>query len=210
MTSFESNEINAVEVDNVKFEIIVPQRMLCLPKKNLLQKFLSILDFLATLESVFAILPGHFSPKHSVEISIRITNKTSIPFRFSFFILNLFIELIDAQGAIPLECGWIRLPTPVESDYPLLMPGESLIFFPKIQIFKIWGNRFGLSITNRDNSTCVFQPLKPGNFQLRFIYYNPDEKVTIYSSESRGMELIEDIWTGEVLTPFVELNLAPL
>lgn len=34
MTSSESNEINAVEVDGIQFETLVPERMLCLPKKK--------------------------------------------------------------------------------------------------------------------------------------------------------------------------------
>ncbi|QMS89021.1 hypothetical protein HUN01_15950 [Nostoc edaphicum CCNP1411] len=33
MTSSGSNKINAVEVDGIQFETLVPERMLCLPKK---------------------------------------------------------------------------------------------------------------------------------------------------------------------------------
>jgi hypothetical protein len=109
-----------------------------------------------------------------------------------------------------LEGGWIRASASLESDYPLAMPGESVTYFPEIKIFATWGNRFGLSITSGDSGTWFFQPLKPGNYQFRFIYNNQNEKETTYSSVSRDMNLIEGIWTGEVLTPFVELHLVQL
>ncbi|MFS0515739.1 hypothetical protein ACEYW6_13640 [Nostoc sp. UIC 10607] len=173
-----------------------------LNKKNLVQKLLSILEFL------LPITPGYFSPKYSVNLGIRITNNTSNPLRFSFY-FTLFPELVNAYGRIPFEGGWISLLSSLESDYLLAIPGKSLTFFPDIEIFWIWGNRFGLSITSGDSGTWFFQPLKPGNYQFRFIY-NENEKETTYSSVSRAINLIEGIWTGEVLTPFVELHLAHL
>ncbi|WP_141699874.1 hypothetical protein [Nostoc sp. KVJ20] len=78
MTSSESNQINVVEVDGIQFETLVPERMLCLPKKNLIQKLLSNLEFL------LPIPPGYFSPKYSVQIGIRITNNTLTPLRGCF------------------------------------------------------------------------------------------------------------------------------
>ncbi|MDZ8137155.1 MAG: hypothetical protein RM049_17920 [Nostoc sp. DedQUE04] len=201
MTSSESNEINAVEVDGVRFETLVPERILCLPKQNLVQKLLSFLEFLLPMPL------GYFSPKYSVQIGIRITNNTSTPFRFSFY-FTFFPELVNANGPIPLEGGWISLLSSLESDYPLAMPGESLTFFPNIEIFWIWGNQFGISIPSANGGKWFFQPLKLGNYQFRFIYNNQNEKETTYSSVNRDMSLIEGIWTGEVLTPFVELHLA--
>ncbi|WP_322732451.1 hypothetical protein [Nostoc sp. ChiQUE01b] len=203
MTSSESNEINAVEVDGVRFETLVPERMLCLPKKNLVQRLLSNLEFL------LPVPPGYFSPKYSVQIGIRIINNTSTPLRFSFY-FTILPELVNAYGPIPLEGGWIRASASLESDYPLAMPGESVTYFPEIKFFGTWGNRFGLSITSGDSGTWFFQSLKPGNYQFRFIYNSPNEKATLYSSVSRDMNLIEGIRTGEVLTPFVELHLAQL
>ena len=203
MTSSESNEINAVEVDSVRFETLVTEQILRLPKQNLVQKLLSISEFL------LPITPGYFSPKYPVQLGIRVTNNTLTPFRFSFY-FTLFPELVNAYGRIPLEGGWIRASASLESDYPLAMPGESVTYFPEINIFGTWGNRFGLSITSGDSGKWIFQPLKPGNYQFRFIYNNQNEKETTYSSVSRDMNLIEGIWTGEVLTPFVELHLAQL
>ncbi|MHC0063647.1 hypothetical protein ACWATR_12065 [Nostoc sp. UIC 10890] len=203
MTSSESNEINAVEVNGIRFETLVPERMLCLPKKNLIQKLLSNLEFL------LPIPPGYFSPKYSVQIGIRITNNTLTPIRFSFY-FTLFPELVNAHGQIPFEGGWIRASASLESDYPLAMPGESVTYFPEIKFFGTWGNRFGLSVASGDSGTWFFQPLKSDNYQFRFLYNNQNEKETMYSSTSKDMSLIEGIWTGEVLTPFVELHLAQL
>ncbi|MFM2063991.1 MAG: hypothetical protein RLZZ507_3662 [Cyanobacteriota bacterium] len=199
MTAFEPNNKNAVEVDGIRFETIVPEQTLLLPRKNMLRKIMSILEYL------LPIPPRHLPSKCSVQIGIRITNNTSIPQRFSFY-FTLFPELVNTNGPVPFDGGWIRASTSLESDYLLVMPGDSFTFFPKIELFWIWGNRFGLSFTNGDSGTWIFQPLKPGNYQFRFIYENSIEKAKIYSSVSTNMNLIEGIWTGKVLTPFVELN----
>lgn len=161
------------------------------------------------MKFLLPIPPGYFSPKYSVQIGIRITNNTLTPLRFSFY-FTLFPELVNAHRPIPLGGGWISLSSPLESDYPLAMPGESLTFFPNIEIFWIWGNQFGISIPSGNGGEWIFHPVKPGNYQFRFLYNNKNEKETMYSSVSRDMNLIEGIWTGEVLTPFVELNLAQL
>lgn len=203
MASFESSESNTIEVNGVRFEILLPERMLSLPKKNLVQKLLRI------LKSALPIPSGDFSYKQSVQIGIRITNNTSIPVRFSFY-FTLFPELVNAEGQVPLEGGWISPSAPLESDFPLAMPGESLTFFPNVEIFWIWGNRFGLSVAAGNGGEWIFQPLKPGIYQFRFTYNNPKDKVTMYGSVSTNMNLIEEIWTGQASTPFVELHLAKI
>lgn len=200
MTAFEPNNKNAVEVDGIRFETIVPEQTLLLPRKNIVRKIISI------LESLLPIPPRHLPSKCSVQIGIRITNNTSIPQRFSFY-FTLFPELVNTNGPVSLEGGWISLLSPTKSDYSIVMPGDSFTLFPNIEIFWIWGNRFGLSIASGNGGTWIFQPLKPGNYQFRFIYENSSAKDEIYNCVSTNMNLIEGIWTGKVLNPFVELNL---
>lgn len=83
------NENNFLEVNGVRFETIVPKRVLTLPKKDLIQKFSVLGKHLSTS-------PLHLSPGYPVEIGIRITNNSGRPLYFSFN-LTLFPELIRAE-----------------------------------------------------------------------------------------------------------------
>jgi len=71
------NENNFIEVDGIRFETVVPKRVLTLPKKNLIQK-------LSDLGKHLLKPPLHPSPGYPVEIGIRITNNSDRPLYFSF------------------------------------------------------------------------------------------------------------------------------
>ncbi|GGA25925.1 hypothetical protein [Okeania sp. KiyG1] len=91
------------EVDNIRFETLVQEQVLVLPKKNLIQKLSDIGKHLLTS-------PLHPSPGYPVEIGIRITNNSDRPFFFSFN-LTLFPELIRSETVevVELSGGWISL-----------------------------------------------------------------------------------------------------
>ncbi|MDY7002660.1 MAG: hypothetical protein SWX82_01445 [Cyanobacteriota bacterium] len=80
------NESNLIEVNGVRFETIVPKRILTLPKKDLIKKLSDIRKHLSTR-------PLHPSPGYPVEIGIRITNNSDRPLYFSFY-FALFPEII--------------------------------------------------------------------------------------------------------------------
>ncbi|MBW4648360.1 MAG: hypothetical protein KME06_06625 [Kastovskya adunca ATA6-11-RM4] len=200
MSSEQSSDSNAVEVDGIRFETVVPERVLSIPKKNVVQKLLYVLQCLSPT------LPQHPYPSVSVQIGLRITNNTSTPLRFSFY-FTLSPELIGVDGQIPLEGGWFSTTAPIESDFPSIMAGESATFFPDARIFWLWGNQFGLSLATGNGGTVSFQPLKLGTYQFRFTYNNPNSVETSYGSASTDKTLIEELWTGHVPTPFVEFCL---
>ncbi|MDF5737132.1 MULTISPECIES: hypothetical protein [unclassified Nostoc] len=75
MTSFESNEINAIEVDNVTFETVVSERVLTIPEAKC----------------------GVYTP---VQLGIRITNNTQSFFYFSSYVYSMFPEMIPPDSQV--------------------------------------------------------------------------------------------------------------
>ncbi|MBP0022422.1 MAG: hypothetical protein J7540_00245 [Roseofilum sp. SID2] len=63
------NENNFIEVNDIRFETLVPKRVLTLPKKNLIQK-------LSNLGKHLSKPPLHPSPGYLVGIGIWITHNT--------------------------------------------------------------------------------------------------------------------------------------
>ncbi|KAF3884935.1 MULTISPECIES: hypothetical protein [Nostocales] len=206
MTSSILNDNNAVEVDGVRFETIVLEPVFNVPKRTLVQKLLCV------LQPLLPIPPGYFSPRYSVKIGIRITNNTPTPLRFSLY-FTLFPEIVSVDSPdspISFEGGCISPRAPLESDFPFVIPGESVAFFPNAEIFWIWGERLGLSMDSGEGGKWIFQPFKLGNYQFRFTYNNLKAMVTMYGSVSTDTKLIEGLWTGQVTTPLVDLHLVHL
>ncbi|NEP83507.1 MAG: hypothetical protein F6K39_38490 [Okeania sp. SIO3B3] len=188
------------EVDNIPFETLVPEQVLVLPKKNLIQKLSDIGKHLSKP-------PLHRSPVYPVEIGIRITNNSDRSLYFSFN-LTLFPELIRAETGevVEISGGWISLAGALESDLPLTMPGESTSFFIDAKICWLCGKNYGLS-TIISGGQFIFKPLDLGWYKLRFTYQNQKEAIQLYGSIFKKNQVIEGLWTGQVLTPFVDIFL---
>ncbi|GGA25931.1 hypothetical protein [Okeania sp. KiyG1] len=86
------------------------------------------------------------------------------------------------------------------------MPGESISFFIDAKICWLCGKNYGLS-TIISGGQFVFQPLDLGWYQLRFIYENQKGTIQLYGSLINKIQVIEGLWTGQVLTPFVDIFL---
>ncbi len=173
---------STVEVDGIHFETLVPERMLNLPDK-----------------------------KHRIEIpvqlGIRITNNTSNPVRFNFF-NTLIPQLIGVDGQAHLRRYFRRgTKRPLESDFPLVMPGENVTFFPYTSLSWKKCDQFTLNIAFGDGGFWNFEYLKAGIYGIHFMYKNKDPEVEIYDRESMNTNLIEDIWMGIVSMPKVEFCL---
>ncbi|BAZ14552.1 hypothetical protein NIES4071_63960 [Calothrix sp. NIES-4071] len=176
------NDDNAVEVEGIRFETLLPERTLILPEKK------------RGIDT-------------RLQIGILITNNTRIPVRFSFF-STLIPQLIEANGQ-QLKRWYSRTGTkrPLLSDFPFVMPGECITLFPYASIFWQKGEVFTLSIDAGDGGFWNFEVSKVSNYQIQFIYKNKSITQKIYDRENMNMSLIEGLWIGMVYTPKIKFYL---
>jgi hypothetical protein len=188
MTSFEENYSDAVEVDGVRFETAVSERVLTIP----------------------AIKPGVYTP---VQIGIRVTNNTQNPLCFSFYFYSFFPELIAPDGQA-MQTGYHceRLNIPIESDFVLATPGESVTLSRNAILVWTWNQKkkrdrkLEFYIPFRDGDFFIFYPLNPGTYQFRLKYEIFRENVESFS-EYIEPTILQKVWTGKILTPLMDIHL---
>lgn len=191
----------AVEFNGVCFETFVPERVITLPKKNLWSKFKSL------CLSFFGTQSEHDPCGVLVNIGIRVTNNTLIPVRFDFFDF-IIPDIVDAHTLHPLiiDGCCLRPEAPCDAHLPLVMPQESFIFLINAEIFWYWGNNFKMKIIDNNGCYWFLEPIKSGNYQIRFTY-NKEQRLLHVSDDVNNQEkIIEDLWVGQVVTPFVEIQ----
>jgi hypothetical protein len=188
MASFESNEINGVEVDNVSFETVVSQRVLTIPE---------------TKRGVYTY----------INVGIRITNNTQTSFHFSSNFYSMFPEMISPDNQLMqtgIECE--RLNPLIESDFFLLLSGKAVTFSCNASLFWIQNRKkkrdrqLILNIPFPYQDTYSFSPLYPGTYKFRFKYRKSREGMEDFSNWIEPT-ILQNLWTGEVLTPLVEIRL---
>lgn len=190
MTSAEMNNAKAVEVDGVCFETIMLDRVLPIP----------------------AIKPGAFTP---VQLGIRITNNTLSRLRFGFFDGFLMLPELVALDGQTLRRGYAceRRLVPRESDFILTMPGEALIFYPKVLLYwqqnpkKKRERKLTLSISFEDSDFFIYESLNPGVYQVQFVYKQSCTEMEAYYKYCIKPTILQEVWTGKVVTPPVEFCL---
>ncbi|MFB2977300.1 hypothetical protein [Microseira sp. BLCC-F43] len=181
MTSDSPNDSNAVEVDGIRFETLMPERVLTIP----------------TFEQDVLIF---------IELGIRITNNTPTALRFSFH--QATPELMMPSGQIQRLGGCFSdwLEKPHECDFPLVQSGEAVTLLPCASLNQCLGDlRFTIPAGN--GGYWSFGELYPGTYKLRFEYTNNTPGFRVYDREARKNKLIENIWTGTVLMPCVEFSI---
>lgn len=189
---------SAVEIDGIRFETIVLNRVLSIPEKKS-KKVLKSPQETFCNEGI------------SVEIGIRISNNTENPLHFSFY-ATCVPELISADGQIQaMGGGSDGYVFPTESDFPLIMPGKCLTFFPEAIILCLRGNLLRLVFKSGSGGYWWFDNLTYGIYQFRFRY---QKLCKSRSSDDTGDVSLEQIlsetaWSGRVDTPFIELHLLP-
>ncbi|MDZ8090309.1 MAG: hypothetical protein RMY16_32875 [Nostoc sp. DedQUE12b] len=173
---------SAVEVDGIRFEILMPEKILRLPEKKR-------------------------DIKTRMELGICITNNTPTPVRFSFF-ATIIPQLVGADGQLHFQ-GYYRRGTKrrLESDFPLVMPGENITFFPYSLLYWQKRNQFILRIEAGDGGYYIFKALKAGVYQIQFTYNNKEAIAEVYHRKTMNTNLIEGIWMGIISTPQVEFRL---
>ncbi|MCL1468955.1 hypothetical protein [Argonema galeatum] len=181
MTSKQSNNSNTVEVDGIQFETLMPERVFVIPAS---QQDVSI----------------------PVQLGIRITNNTPTAVRFCFY-SAMTPELMMPDGQIRRQGSYFSdwLEGPRASDFPTVLPGEAVTFFPSAS-YRYEGNQFQFTISVGNGGYWVFEKLQLGSYQIRFNYKNNAAQVRAYDLESGRNKLIENIWTGVVLMPFIEFS----
>ncbi len=168
---------NAVQVDSIRFETVVPQQ-------------------------IWNVSCSKLSDTSSpIQVGINITNNSSISQRFCSF-TTLIPALMGADGFIlgshlgGGSHGWFG---PSESDFYLVSSGESVTFSVSAHIEKGRNGLFNMIVDGAGYGYWLFADLKLGIYQIRLTYKALKNLF--------GMELIEDSWRGMVNTPFVEFCL---
>lgn len=137
---------SAVEVDGIKFETAMPERIL-------------------------KASPNQDNKQIPVQIGMKIANNTSRAFRFCSS-NTLTTELIGENGRItPQGCGGSLAWTNVREDhFYLARPGESVALFPKAYL--VWQPNELLSLTVAGGSRACwrFNDLSPGKYRIHLTY----------------------------------------
>lgn len=178
MTSSESNDSNAIEVNGIRFETLLPVLMVRLPK---------------------------YGEETPVQFGVRITNQASTPYRFD---LQRFLpEFLDSKGQL-IKVGINRNTSTEaeESDIPLIAPGQSLEFLmnPKLvwyrDYLRLLGNAFY-------GGVWELYILKSEKYQVRLRYENQlaKKKMILFA---KGRDEIDGFWIGKVATPFAHIHLS--
>lgn len=182
MASLNSNNNSWAETQGIRFEILLPEQPIYIPK------------------------PGE---EITIQLKGRITNTTSVPHRFD---LQLFLpELLDSKGNLFKGSVNQNTTTEVKDvDIPLIMPGKTLDF--SIDTKLGWYNKNCLVFSGKAfyGGVWAFTYLKRGDYKIRFAYENLLERREVLLAKKntpiRKTE-IRQLWVGKATTSFAKLKL---
>jgi len=191
MTYIEQNQDSSdnVEVNGIRFETVMPERVLTIPDKKTRYQSLA-------------------------PLGIRITNNTQNPWYFTF----LFAYKPQLKVGNQLEePGFMsdRMLRPRFDDFLLARPGETVTFFlpTSIQVIPETLNTphpkcaIGIQFRNEDDFD-VFTGLTQGTYQIRFTYGVDSWMAKDYQKwVDPGFLNLDNLWLGQVTTPFVEFKI---
>jgi hypothetical protein len=177
MTVGESSKNNAIEVDGIQFESLVPERELKIPNPE---------------------------SKTKVQFGIRIANNSPTSYRFMFFCLSPEIKRENGQLIQrSYACNATKVPT--ASDFLLVQPKESLTFFINSKL--CWRDfQLRLTGCDGIGGVWDLYHLKPGRYSIRFTYENRSKTGKIDGGMT-PWQFLEPMWTGAVSTPYEEFRI---
>jgi hypothetical protein len=176
MTSSETNDSNYVEVDGISVETLVPEQIVYFPK---------------------------YGEETSLKLGVRITNKTSTPYRFD--LPNFYpIILNPDREPMAISLNLNRTREVEDSDIPLIMPRESLDFLMDVKLSWYVENYPMLSGSYSYNCTWIFWISKPGKYQIGFKYRNEQITKETTNLQTETTE-VGDFFIGDFQTDFIEL-----
>jgi hypothetical protein len=180
-----STENNAVEVNGIGFEAVLPTR-------------------------VFNIPENRTDTSTPIRLGLRITNQTSEPITFSSK-NNLLLEIIDSNGKKVTSGGFVRwnYMFPTQVNFPWIPPGESFSLFWSGN-FSWWNlTKLTLFISKYNGSDPQsFVSFKPGIYRIRFTYNNTHSEI-VYSDRLKRQFIRSKrkALTVQFSTPWVEIKL---
>ncbi|MEH1903336.1 MAG: hypothetical protein V7L04_18455 [Nostoc sp.] len=173
-----STDSEAIEVNGIQFKIEIPEPVLTIPP----------------------YFPG---AKTSVKLGIRVINNTQTPIRFERLNSLTPILMEDDDKALEPDSDLMRLGVSKGLPYYLAMPRESVFFVLDGVLSRNFLNKLQLAIPNEASGFWYFRDLKVGRYKLQFIY----QVAAPMPIGEPAAQAIENVWTGCIVTPFVELCL---
>lgn len=171
---------NAVEVDGVTFETVVPNQVVTIPEN----------------------MPDIKTPWR---FGIRITNKTSLPIRFNRYYLTP--EFLGLNDKFLLMEGIIISLIPLsERDFPLVQPGKSFTVFWEGEFY--WNeNRLLFGVFDRSTGRSLSGTFSPGTYHVRLNYENANTEISYVDLKNGQRGQLKGIVKGLFSTPWVEIKL---
>jgi hypothetical protein len=173
-----------VEKDGLFFQTVVSQPNFLIPRRN------------RNSDQADSSIP--------IKIGVRIRNNSRKTIRLSAPTFTMPILVGGNDQKIPLGEGCRLIILPAESDYPWVMPSQSVTFFLEGKIYR---RKNRLRMGGPDRLGCFWgsTDLKPGKYKVQFQYHLSDDgEVEVYRPERK---ILSGVWTGKVLTPAVEFTL---
>lgn len=171
---------NAVEVDGVTFETVVPNQVVTIPEN----------------------MPDI---KTTWGVGIRITNNTSIPIRFNKYHLTPEFIGFNGQTLFMHDSEFSLILN--EGDFPLVQPGKSFTVFWKGEFY--W-NENSLRFLAYDPSrgrSLSFRTFSPGTYHVRLTYENANTEISYVDQKNGQPRQLKGIVKGLISTPWVEIKL---
>jgi len=183
ITSQASTDSNAIEVDGIRFEVVVPNQTLSIPENR--------------------------PDVHTTwRLGVRVTNNNSLPRRVSKYALTPQFRGLNGNVIFGQKGAIIHVVAIAKSDFPLLLPGDSFTVFWE-GTFQWIENRLLLDLYQKSYGTSLeFGAFSPGTYHVRLTYendYAPD--LLYYDREKLQRREIRGVLKGQFSTPWVEINL---
>jgi len=173
------NNKSVVQVDDIRFQTLVTQPLLAIPKKQ---------HEATTL----------------VQFGLRVTNLSSSSYRFNFHGLKPEIQNINGQLLQRIYNTNATIGTD-ESHFLLATPEESLTCFIDAELrWYLDSNQLVMQGRDSIGGYWSFRYLNSGSYRVRFTYKGLSQHDV---AKLLPGVVLENLWTGTVATPFVEFKL---
>jgi len=182
LISFESSHSNAIEVDGIRFEVVVPNQTLSIPENR--------------------------PDVHTTwRLGVRVTNNNSLPRRVSKYALTPQFRGLNGDVIFGQELARSSLVIIAKSDFPLVLPGESFTVFWEGTFYWIENMLLLQVYENSSRTLLTFEAFSSGTYHVRLIYDNDDAEFSYYDQEKQQTREIREVLKGQFSTPWVEINL---